>query len=397
MRGFEVEIEKIVNKYINRKLINMYEIKNEIEMLIGYNVDIKIIESYLKEKIDNSKKCDIKLSSKSDNTFTNAKSDKIEKHIKNDNENNLSMDEMLNMDPEDLLNLDIDFNNLYTEEELNQYKNRCEEFEINHKYKDNKIILEQYEKTKENKFLNELIQNNQKLVRKYANIYSKYIDGKAIDYDDLIQVGNLGLIKAIERFKLEKGTSFSTYATLWIKQAIFREIMDKANTVRIPVHLLELMLKIRKLENKYYHIDSNNYISLVCKEAGISLEKYNEIKSVHSLFIEKIVLLDAPIGEDKDTDLKNLIVDKGEADVFDEVAKIDCKKTVTRILDTLPPREEAVIRLRFGIDDNIDRTLEQVGEKFYLTRERIRQIEVKALRKLRHPSRSKYLKDFFYT
>lgn len=396
MREFEEEIEKIVNKYTNRKLINMYEIKNEIEMLIGYNVDINLIESYLKEKIDNTKQCYIKLNRKSYNAFTNTQNDKRDMYIKDDNENNLSVDEMINMDPDDLLNLDINFNNLYTEEESNQYKNRCEEFEGIHKYKDNKIILGQYEKTKENKFLNELVQNNQKLVRKYANIYSKYIDGKAIDYDDLIQVGNLGLIKAIERFKSEKGTVFSTYATLWIKQFIFREIMDKANTIRIPVHLSELMLKIRKLENKYYNIDSNNYIRLVCEEVGISLEKYNEIKLVRSLFIEKMLYLDVPIGEDRDTELKSLIVDIG-VDVFDEVTKIDCRETIDNILGTLKPREEAIIRLRFGIDDNIDRTLEQVGEIFHLTRERIRQIEVKALRKLRHPVRSKYLKDFFYT
>ena len=396
MREIEEKIEKIVNKYISRNLINMHEIKNEIEMLIGHNVDINLIESYLNDKIDNSKQCDIKLNRNSYNAFANTQNDKRDMYIKDDNENNLSVYEMINMDPEDLLNLDINFNNLYTEEESNQYKNRCEEFESIHKYKDNKIILGQYEKTKENKFLNELVQNNQKLVRKYANIYSKYIDGKAIDYDDLIQVGNLGLIKAIERFKSEKGTVFSTYATLWIKQFIFKEIMDKGNTVRIPVHLSELMLKIRKLENKYYNIDSNNYIRLVCKEARISLEKYNEIKTVYSLFIEKMVHLDVPIGEDRDTDLKNLIVDIG-VDVFDEVIKIDCREKIDNILGTLKPREEAIIRLRFGIDDNIDRTLEQVGEIFHLTRERIRQIEVKALRKLRHHSRSKYLKDFFYT
>ena len=304
MREIEEKIEKIVNKYISRNLINMHEIKNEIEILIGHNVDINLIESYLNDKIDNSKQCDIKLNRNSYNAFANTQNDKRDMYIKDDNENNLSVYEMINMDPEDLLNLDINFNNLYTEEESNQYKNRCEEFESIHKYKDNKIILGQYEKTKENKFLNELVQNNQKLVRKYANIYSKYIDGKAIDYDDLIQVGNLGLIKAIERFKSEKGTAFSTYATLWIKQFIFKEIMDKGNTVRIPVHLSELMLKIRKLENKYYNIDSNNYIRLVCKEARISLEKYNEIKTVYSLFIEKMVHLDVPIGEDRDTDLK---------------------------------------------------------------------------------------------
>ena len=209
MREIEEKIEKIVNKYISRNLINMHEIKNEIEMLIGHNVDINLIESYLNDKIDNSKQCDIKLNRNSYNAFANTQNDKRDMYIKDDNENNLSVYEMINMDPEDLLNLDINFNNLYTEEESNQYKNRCEEFESIHKYKDNKIILGQYEKTKENKFLNELVQNNQKLVRKYANIYSKYIDGKAIDYDDLIQVGNLGLIKAIERFKSEKGTAFS--------------------------------------------------------------------------------------------------------------------------------------------------------------------------------------------
>lgn len=391
MKEFEAEIEKIVSKYLNRKIIDVYEIKNEIEMLIGNKIGIELIELYLKEKIDVSQYNNIKLDR---STLNNTNNDNENKYIKDEHNSDFSIDEMINMDPKDLLDLDMDFNNLYTEDELNKYKYQYEELVVNHKYRDNRILLEQYEKTKENKFLNELILSNQKLVRKYANIYSKYIDGKAIDYDDLIQVGNLGLIKAIEKFNLKKGTAFSTYATIWIKQTIFKEIMDKANTVRIPVHMSELILKIRRLENKYYNIDSNNYIGLVCKEASISLEKYNEIKEIYSLFIEKMIPLDVPIGEDRDTDLKNLIPNNSEFDVFDEVSKIFCRDTIDYILHTLKSREEKVIRLRFGIDDNIDRTLEQIGKEFNVTRERIRQIEAKAIKRLRHPSRSKYLKDF---
>lgn len=377
------DLKLLLKKFPNKASINLSEAKEYMSKTLNIYIDLlddNLIHTYLKQKgykeiVKNKKK---------------AERQKIDSQKTSTQKNTFDIDSIdLDMDLDHLL--DFDFNSdsdLFDSVDI-------EKIDINnkhHTYDNNKELLSEYVKTKNPILVEDLMSNNRFLVIKFAKLYKKIIGiNTSLDEDDLIQAGMIGLHKAINKYDIDKGSQFSTYAVFWIKQSITREIMDNGNVVRIPVHLGQDLLKLKKLESDsiltFGHID----IKYICKKMNISESKYNSLKEVDYRF-SKMRSIDIYVNEESSEtsiidflDSKNSLVDLSDdfLDPMELALKNVISQNLLNCLNKLTEKEKDVLLLRFGFIDGTPHTLEYIGSKYNVTRERIRQIEAKALKKLR--------------
>ncbi len=308
---------------------------------------------------------------------------------------------IFDVDAEDTSNLDFeddDFEVLYNEsifKDSGSSSGTTETLFVNKDIRQSNEILCHLIQQGNRQAAQDLCVKNKRLVDKYVMAYEKRY-GNHLDFDDLEQVGFIGLLKAAQRFNVQQGNAFSTYAVFWIKQSIFREIMDNGYAIRIPVHMMERINKVIAMSNRLASDDAplSERISHIAQELEISEEDVQECIILKNNFLS-YTSLDVPIGEDQESMLGDFIPIEEDASVELLVFNKALRDQLETILNSLAGRERNILKMRFGWDDNIPRTLEEVGQQYHVTRERIRQIEAKALRKLRHPSRSRRLKDFW--
>ena len=309
----------------------------------------------------------------------------IEEDLSNIDDEVVNLDDIEEISEEELIDTESNMDGLSTDDPVRMYLKEIGKVPLLTADEEVELAKRMSEGDEEAK--RRMAEANLRLV---VSIAKRYV-GRGMQFLDLIQEGNLGLIKAVEKFDHTKGYKFSTYATWWIRQAITRAIADQARTIRIPVHMVETINKVirvsRQLLQELGHDPSAEEIA---KEMGMPAEKVRDILKI----AQEPVSLETPIGEEEDSHLGDFIPDEDASEPSEAASFSLLKEQLMEVLDTLTPREKKVLELRFGIIDGRTRTLEEVGKEFNVTRERIRQIEAKALRKLRHPSRSKKLKDF---
>lgn len=293
---------------------------------------------------------------------------------------------------------DDEFEVLYDESIFKDDGKPVDEFEtlfIHHTVKQSNEILCSLIQEGNRQAMQDLCVKNKRLVDKYVAAYEKRY-GNRLDFDDLEQVGFLGLIKAAQKFSIKQGTAFSTYAVYWIKQSISREIMDNGYAIRIPVHMMERINKVVAAENRLSGIGTpfHERITIIAEELDLTEDNVIECLTLKKNYLS-YSSIDVPIGEDGESELGEFIPDESIDSIEDIIIQKELRKELGKMMKDLKPREREILELRFGWNDNRTRTLEEIGEQYGVTRERIRQIEAKALRKLSHPSRIKRISSFW--